>query len=192
MAGYRRKNEFKRTIYAFVAGILLVSLAAGILGSMSVDTTQQSANNANDIHNTQHTEGSVADADLKQYEADGENISVPIADMQEGLNVYEYNINDVQMQILALKTDDGQIQAAFNTCRTCNGAENAFFVLQGDHLVCQTCGSQFPLEELGTNTRECSPIELKYTVENDMSNIKISELEDNQNLFTILEYSAEE
>ena len=52
------------------------------------------------------------------------------------------------MEVLAAKDADGTVRTAFNTCQVCHGSRKAYFVEQGDEVVCQNCGNAFGREDV--------------------------------------------
>lgn len=61
------------------------------------------------------------------------------------------------MEVLAAKDADGTVRTAFNTCQVCNGSRKAYFVEQGDKVVCQNCGNAFGREDVGVLSGGCNP-----------------------------------
>ncbi len=81
---------------------------------------------------------------------------------------------ETSMEIIAVRDGNGEIRAAFNTCRICNGAPRTYFVHQSKlfapkGFVCQNCGNVFSAKQLGLQGNGCHPLaipNLSTAVEN--------------------------
>lgn len=68
---------------------------------------------------------------------------------------------------------------AYNTCQSCAGSPNAYFVYQDGVLTCQNCGNQFGLDTIGANVGGCNPQPVAdYSVEDSTIIVPTSELKD--------------
>ena len=75
--------------------------------------------------------------------AAGNGLEIPIAELSEHVKIYSFT--------------DGTVRTAFNTCQVCNGSRKAYFVEQGDKVVCQNCGNAFGREDVGVLSGGCNP-----------------------------------
>lgn len=100
--------------------------------------------------------------------------------------IISYNSDGTDMELLAVKSDDGTINVAFNTCQVCNGSPKAYFVQKNGKLVCQNCGNKFSLSSVGASAMGCNPISISGddVTETDLGILISREfLEANINLF---------
>ena len=72
----------------------------------------------------------------------------------------DWEAEGTPMQVIALKSADGSVRLAFNTCQSCKGSPWAWFEYLGNgKLQCQNCMQQFPIERVGmAGAAGCSPI----------------------------------
>lgn len=70
---------------------------------------------------------------------------------------YNYEFEDVIIQIIVVRASDGTIRIVLNTCQACNPDKNAYFVQEGDYIVCQTCGTRIKIDDIGFKGVGCSP-----------------------------------
>lgn len=99
----------------------------------------------------------------------------------------KYISNGVNMELVAIKDSQNNIDVAFNTCQVCNGAPKAYFVQKNSKLICQNCGNSFSLKSIGASDNGCNPMTLsdEDVTKTDMG-ITISKefLSENEFLFT--------
>ena len=79
----------------------------------------------------------------------GGDLEIPIAELSEHIKIYSFTVDGLNMEVLAARDADGTVRTAFNTCQVCNGSRKAYFVEQGDKVVCQNCGNAFGREDVG-------------------------------------------
>ena len=87
----------------------------------------------------------------------GEYLEIPVSELSETIRIYPVTVDGLSMEILAAKDADGSLRTAFNTCQVCNGSRKAYFVAQGDHVVCQNCGNSFARADVGVLSGGCNP-----------------------------------
>jgi len=71
---------------------------------------------------------------------------------------YQFKIDGVVMEVLALRAPDGTVRTAFNTCQVCYTSGRGFYIQQGDVLVCQNCGNRFKASQVELIKGGCNPI----------------------------------
>ena len=67
----------------------------------------------------------------------GESLTIPVSDLTESAAFYPVNVDGTEMEVIAMKTSDGTIRTAFNTCQVCYDSGNGYYKQEGDKLVCQ-------------------------------------------------------
>lgn len=87
----------------------------------------------------------------------GEYLEIPVSELSETIRIYPVAVDGLSMEILAAKDANGSLRTAFNTCQVCNGSRKAYFVAQGDHVVCQNCGNSFARTDVGVLSGGCNP-----------------------------------
>lgn len=85
------------------------------------------------------------------------DLEIPIAELSEHIKIYSFTVDGFNMEVLAARDADGTVRTAFNTCQVCNGSRKAYFVEQGDKVVCQNCGNAFGREDVGILSGGCNP-----------------------------------
>lgn len=83
-----------------------------------------------------------------------------------------------------VKSPDGKLRAAANGCQVCGNALQGFRQ-EGDFMVCNTCGNQYPLNKVATEKGGCNPAPINPDLEivDGFIQIPISELETVQQHF---------
>lgn len=117
----------------------------------------------------------------------GEYLEIPKAELSEDIRIYSVTVDGLQMEVLAAKDADGTLRTAFNTCQVCNGSRKAYFVAQGEHVICQNCGNSFARSDVGVLSGGCNPTpifaESRADTE-DTIRISCDYLQSNRDLFT--------
>ncbi|MGE5544447.1 MAG: DUF2318 domain-containing protein [Bacillota bacterium] len=71
---------------------------------------------------------------------------------------YPYNIDGINMEIIAVKATDGTIRTALNTCQICFDSGRGYYQQEGDFLVCQNCGNRFHIDQVEKIKGGCNPV----------------------------------
>lgn len=81
-----------------------------------------------------------------QPSVDGERISIPVDDVRNNkLVAFDYNSGTKTIPLTAWVTPSGAIKTAIRMCEPCNSTS---FRIEGNILVCNTCGTRWDLETL--------------------------------------------
>ena len=89
----------------------------------------------------------------------------PLTTFDDGQAHY-YSFVDAGKPIdfFVLKSSDGVVRAAFDACDVCFGAHKGYSQ-QGDLMICNNCGQQFPSVKINEVRGGCNPGPLERTVE---------------------------
>ena len=111
------------------------------------------------------------------------DINIPIADVNDGkAKFFDYAASDGRsVRFFVIKSSDGVYRAALDACDICFAGKKGYHQ-EGDAMICNKCGRQFPSVLVNEVTGGCNPIGLPRTVTGDKLLIKTSELE-NRKLF---------
>ena len=80
---------------------------------------------------------------------------------------YPYMADGVKMEVLAVKASDGSIRTAFNTCQVCFDSGRGYYIQEGNELVCQNCGSRFPVDRIEKIKNGCNPVPITADLKKD-------------------------
>jgi uncharacterized membrane protein len=86
------------------------------------------------------------------------DLVIQIADVTENAIFFPVNIDGMRMEVLAVKTPDGTIRTAFNTCQVCYASGRGYFVQTGTLLVCQNCGNRYRMSQVERQAGGCNPV----------------------------------
>lgn len=93
---------------------------------------------------------------------DDGKVVIKQSDITDKVTYINYEYENKQIGLLAVKDSKGQIKVVINTCQSCIGSPYAYFVQVGDKIECQNCGSMFDIDELDNLVAfGCNPIEIK-------------------------------
>ena len=88
---------------------------------------------------------------------------------------YTYLNNDQSIEFFVLKSEDGVVRAAFNACDVCYGALLGYSQ-NGQIMVCNNCGSQFPADRINIVQGGCNPSPLDRNVEGNFLVINVEDI----------------
>ena len=94
------------------------------------------------------------------------DIVIQEADITEEAAYINYDAEGVTVQFLAIRAGD-DVRLAYNTCQSCSPSPRAYFVQNGDKLVCQNCGQTFAAENVGQGGYGCNPAAVPDAVRSD-------------------------
>ena len=96
--------------------------------------------------------------DYSKIDADTEgNIIIPLENISSVASFYNYDADGVTVQLLAIRDPGGKAHISYNTCKSCSPSPKAYFVQQGEVLICENCGNAFTPEQVGLSSSGCFP-----------------------------------
>jgi uncharacterized membrane protein len=101
----------------------------------------------------------------------------PLSDFDDGKAKYfSYRSADgINIRYFIMKSSDGVIRAAFDSCDTCWAAGKGYRQ-EGDYMVCNNCGLKFASVRINEVKGGCNPAPLTRTVRGDQVVIKVSDI----------------
>ena len=90
-------------------------------------------------------------------------IVIKKSQLSKDASYINYKAGDVTVQLIAVIADDNTYRLSFNTCQSCNPSPKAYFAQDGRRLVCQNCGNQFTMNDVGKASYGCNPAMLPFT-----------------------------
>ncbi|MBU0761172.1 MAG: DUF2318 domain-containing protein [Nanoarchaeota archaeon] len=106
-------------------------------------------------------------------------MEIPLADISENAEWYEYQSNGKTIRFFVVKAGDGSVKTAFDACDVCYESKKGYSQ-QGDVMVCNNCGNKYPISGLGTENEKgggCWPGYLPSKIVGDKLIIKNSDIE---------------
>ncbi|WP_333791725.1 DUF2318 domain-containing protein [Muricomes intestini] len=127
-------NKIKRTVL-----MLCLVLAFALAGCAKGDDSDQ------------------AETTVQEIAAES-NLVIPVNELSGTVKFYPVTVDGIDMEILAVKDEEGNIRTAFNTCQVCYSSGRGYYKQVGDKLVCQNCGNQFTVEQVEVLSGGCNPL----------------------------------
>ena len=118
-----------------------------VIASNNVSNTS-SGKNAKKIEATANDNG---DIEIKLDDLDSSNATF----------INYKTANGYEIELVAVKDSNNNIDIAFNTCQVCNGSPKAYFTQKNGKLICQNCGNIFSLKSVGQGANGCNPMTLE-------------------------------
>ncbi|MCR5289499.1 MAG: DUF2318 domain-containing protein [Treponema sp.] len=90
-------------------------------------------------------------------------ISIKKSQLSKDAAFINYKAGDITVQLIVVIADDNTYRVSFNTCQSCNPSPKAYFVQKGKKLICQNCGNQFTMNDVGKASYGCNPARIPFT-----------------------------
>jgi uncharacterized membrane protein len=112
----------------------------------------------------------------KLPEASDGVITFPASDFSDGAaKFYNYEDNGIKIRFFILKSSDGEIRAAFDSCDVCWRADKGY-EQRGDSMICRNCGQSFRSDKINTVKGGCNPSPLERTSADGKIFIKVDDI----------------
>ena len=86
------------------------------------------------------------------------DLQIPKKEITSTAKFYQYKLDGVLIEVLALRAPDGTVRTALNTCQVCYSSGRGYYVQQGDVLVCQNCRNRFKASQVELIKGGCNPV----------------------------------
>lgn len=82
-------------------------------------------------------------------------------DITNKIKYINYEYDGVEISLIAVRDSKGKVMVVINTCESCKGSINAYFIQKNDKLQCQNCGAIFLIDNLDKLKKDgCNPIKI--------------------------------
>ena len=71
---------------------------------------------------------------------------------------YAASVEGVDMEVIAVRAEDGTVRTAFNTCQVCYDSGNGYYKQKDDYFECQNCKNLFHLNDIEVVRGGCNPV----------------------------------
>ena len=88
----------------------------------------------------------------------GKSLNIAISEITETVKFIPAIVDDVYMEIIAVKASDGSIRTAFNTCERCHSSGKGYFLQEENQVICQQCQMRFLFDTISITPGGCQPI----------------------------------
>ncbi|MGA2481444.1 MAG: DUF2318 domain-containing protein [Spirochaetia bacterium] len=95
------------------------------------------------------------------------DMQIPKKEVTETAKFYQYKLDGVLIEVLALRAPDGTVRTAFNTCQVCYSSGRGYYVQQGDVLVCQNCRNRFKASQVELIKGGCNPVPITKDIKTE-------------------------
>lgn len=185
----KKRKKDNKNMLPIIAGLVLVLAVGLFVGKNIVDSSKEKSNIESDkvvvdnnLQQDKQTEKNIS-SNVSDAEVENGKVKVQASKLSEQITLVDYDSNGTKMELMLVKTSDGVIRGALNTCQVCNGSPYAYFEQQGDMIVCQNCYNQFSLSDIGVQHGGCNPIPLDFKTKNDYIFIDTAFLDENSSRF---------
>ena len=107
----------------------------------------------------------------------GDSITIPISSLNGNAKFYVVDFGLNRARFFAVKGSDGKVHVALDACDVCGGRKGYRQV--GDAMVCNKCGRQFRIEDIGSKNSAgggCWPSYLSYKADGENLVLEKAEL----------------
>lgn len=138
----------KKFFYIIITIIFMLSLTAC---TQSKDTSKSNST-------AKKITGKIVKANLNN---DG-NIIIKTKDITTKAMYISYEYEGITIGLLAVRDSKNNVKVVVNTCQSCGGDPNVYFVQVGNKIQCQNCKNMFAIDELDNlEDGGCNPIAIK-------------------------------
>jgi uncharacterized membrane protein len=128
---------------------------------------------------------SPAGGSFEQVTAENGQVTVAAADLADGqARFYRYAGRGGGVEFFLVKSADGVIRAAFDTCDVCYKARKGYRQ-EGNFMVCNNCNQQFRTDLVNEIKGGCNPAPLARRMENGQVVIATSDLASGRRYFAV-------
>lgn len=162
------KNCLRRLAGATLATLLMGSLltlggcGASATGGADDSASQTTTASGSSQAGEQATAAAASSASAKEAQdvqviGSGGVLTIPCAEVTTNASFYTAEVDGTVLEVIAVENSEGDVCTAFNTCQVCYGSSRAYYVQEGDYLVCQNCGNRFSMDQVGVEAGGCNP-----------------------------------
>lgn len=117
--------------------------------------------------------------------AAGGEVAIPVADLADGqARFYRFAGRSGEVRLFLVKSRDGVVRAAFDTCDVCYKAGKGYRQ-EGDFMVCNNCNQQFRSDLVNEIKGGCNPAPLARLVKAGQVTIRSADLENGRRYFAL-------
>ncbi|MDH4101593.1 MAG: Fe-S-containing protein [Nitrospirota bacterium] len=114
------------------------------------------------------TNTAVSASSFVQVTAENGLVKIPIEKINDGqAHYFTLAEGGKSINFFVLKSQDGTIRAAFDTCDVCYSHKKGYRQ-EGSEMVCNQCDQRFPADKINDVKGGCNPAPLNRTVEGNM------------------------
>jgi uncharacterized membrane protein len=105
-----------------------------------------------------------------------DTVKIPLKSLESGRAIFlQADLGGQQIHYFALKSSDAVYRAAYDACDVCFRA-NRGYRQEGDLMVCNNCGRQFPSVKVNVVKGGCNPAPLARKMEGEFLVIRKSDI----------------
>jgi hypothetical protein len=162
-----KTNRTPLIIGGTVAALAVVLIVGSILFTMNrgADQASVTSGEASNPNSVAAANPSNVKTRYTAVQATDGVINWPLNTFDDGqAHYYSFVDGGKSIDFFVLKSSDGVVRAAFDACDVCFGAHKGYRQ-QGDLMICNNCGQQFPSVRINEVKGGCNPGPLERTVE---------------------------
>ena len=95
------------------------------------------------------------------------NIILDTSNIASTATFVNYDNDGIIIQLILVRRRDNKVRITLNTCQVCNPSPKAYFIQEGEYLVCQNCGTKFHINKIGIEKGGCNPTPVVEKQEED-------------------------
>lgn len=125
---------------------------------LSLTACTQSKDTSKSNSTAKKITGKIVKANLN----DDGNIIIKTKNITTKAMYISYEYEGITIGLLAVRDSKNNVKVVVNTCQSCGGDPNVYFVQVGNKIQCQNCKNMFAIDELDNlEDGGCNPIAIK-------------------------------
>lgn len=176
----KKRKTLTGNNWLFLAALIIVIICMIVVLFSIRNKKTQTSNSTEAVQKSEKETGDAAKIEK------GESLVIPVSEISTDVSFYPIEVDGTEMEVIAVKDQDGNIRTAFNTCQVCYSSGRGYYEQEGDMLVCQNCGNQFTVEQVEVESGGCNPwpiFEKDKTVTDDSIEISYDFLTASKEIF---------
>jgi uncharacterized membrane protein len=150
-----KKNNNMPMIIISIAAIAVITVFVVTLLSGKPNNDVETAKQGESVKQEETVKKT---GNLRAEAVTGGDLKILKDEISETARFYPYKIDNLTMEVFAVKAKDGTIRTALNTCQVCYGSGRGYYKQEGDTMVCQNCGNVFDVDMIGNARNGCNPV----------------------------------
>ncbi len=160
----RPPNRTPLIVGGLAALLAVAVIAGGTLVALSLGAGKSTVN-PNPISTASGASPASSKTRYTSVEAVDGVVRLPLTTFDDGLaHFYSFVDDGKSIDFFVLKSSDGVIRAAFDACDVCWPARRGYRQ-QGDRMICNNCGLQFPSLQINEVRGGCNPAPLERAID---------------------------
>ena len=170
----RKANPLSLAIIVVLVAVIAITIFNSLGENKAAEAT---AISSSQFSNSQQAAPKPTKAVYNTVEASDEVVSLETSLFDDGKAKYfTFNTSGKMVNFFVIKSSDDVLRAAYDACDVCYAARKGYRQ-EGDIMVCNNCGQQFPSVRINVEKGGCNPAPLERKIVGDKLVLNVSDID---------------